>query len=122
VGIPLIDRGVPVDGLERAEREALALFRKLLRIDTSKPPGRETPAAEACARALAEDGIDSQLLARTPGRDNVVARLRGDGSRAPLLLNAHLDVVPADPPMAGPVRLSPARSATVGSTAAARWT
>src|SRR5712664_2695199 len=65
------------------------------RYDQSSGPGN--PAAEACARALAEDGIDSQLLARTPGRDNVIARLRGDGSRAPLLLNAHLDVVPADP-------------------------
>jgi acetylornithine deacetylase/succinyl-diaminopimelate desuccinylase-like protein len=82
---------------ERAERDAVALFRALLRIDTSNPPGGETAAAEACARALAQDGVDSQLLARTPGRDNVVARLRGDGSRPPLLLNAHLDVVPAEP-------------------------
>jgi acetylornithine deacetylase/succinyl-diaminopimelate desuccinylase-like protein len=94
---PLIDPGVPGEGWERVEREALALFRHLLRIDTTNPPGRETAAAEACARALAAEGIDSQLLARTPGRDNLVARLRGDGSRGPLLLNAHLDVVPADP-------------------------
>jgi len=83
-------------GWDRAERDALDLFRELLRIDTSNPPGNETAAAQACARALAQDGVDSQLLARTPGRDNVIARLRGDGSRPPLLLNAHLDVVPAE--------------------------
>src|SRR5438105_8137069 len=99
----------PRAGWERAEREALALFQGLLRIDTTNPPGRETAAAQLCARALGEEGIEAQLLARVPERANVIARLRGDGSRPPLLLNAHLDVVPAEadrwahPPFAGEI-------------------
>lgn len=91
----------------RAERESVELFRALLRLDTTNPPGSETAAAELCARALGEDGLDARLLARDPARANVVSRLRGDGSLPPLLLNAHLDVVPAEaekwrrPPFAG---------------------
>ncbi len=88
---------LPLPDAERNGREAVALFRELLRIDTTNPPGRETPAAELCARWLREEGIECQLLARDPARANLVARIKGDGSRAPLLLNAHLDVVPCEP-------------------------
>ena len=80
----------------RAEEDALALFRELLRLDTSNPPGNETPAAEAIARALEQDGLESTLVGRTPERQNVICRLKGDGSQRPLLLNAHLDVVPVE--------------------------
>src|SRR5947209_18338334 len=90
-------------------QEALALFQALLRIDTTNPPGDERAAAELCARALGQDGVQAQLLGTSPARQNVVARLRGDGSLPPLLLNAHLDVVPAEagswthPPFAGEI-------------------
>ncbi len=79
------------------EAEALTHFKALLRIDTTNPPGNERPAAEYIARVLAADGIDSEILESKPGRASVIARLAGDGSRDPLLLNGHLDVVPADP-------------------------
>lgn len=81
----------------RAEREALILFQELLRLDTTNPPGRETAAAELCARKLEEAGIETTLVGRVPDRMNVIARLKGDGTLPPLLLNAHLDVVPAEP-------------------------
>src|SRR6266850_2597532 len=64
-----------------SEREALELFQGLLRIDTSNPPGNETPAAELCARALRADRIESVLLGRTPERQNVIARVKGDRTR-----------------------------------------
>jgi acetylornithine deacetylase/succinyl-diaminopimelate desuccinylase-like protein len=82
---------------ERAGQRALQLFQELLRIDTTNPPGNETPAADRCARELREAGLEPILVGRTPERQNVIARLKGDGSKAPLLLNAHLDVVPAEP-------------------------
>lgn len=91
------------------EREALELLQALLRTDTTNPPGNETPAAELCARSLSSAGLDPVLVGRTPERMNVIARLRGDGSLPPLLLNAHLDVVPAEaaswsrPPFAGEI-------------------
>ncbi|MHB8418140.1 MAG: M20/M25/M40 family metallo-hydrolase [Myxococcales bacterium] len=83
---------------ERAPADAVELLRGLLRLDTTNPPrpgGGERPAAELCAATLRAAGIESEILEAEPGRSNVVARLVGSGSEAPLLLGAHLDVVPA---------------------------
>lgn len=81
---------------EAASAEALAHLKALLRIDTTNPPGNERPAADYLATALAAEGIDFEIVESLPGRASLVARLRGSGERAPLLLNGHLDVVPAD--------------------------
>ncbi len=57
-------------------------------------------AAEAMAarlRAAGFDGSDVQVLLPAPRKGNLVARLRGTGARKPILLLAHLDVVPANP-------------------------
>lgn len=79
------------------EAEALAHFKALLRIDTTNPPGNERPAAEYIADVFAREGIEHQIVERAPTRASVVARLRGSGrAGGPLLLNGHLDVVPAD--------------------------
>lgn len=77
--------------------EALELFRALLRIDTTNPPGNERAAAEVLADALAKDGLEPRLLDSAPGRTSVVTRLKGTGEKPPLLLTAHLDVVAAEP-------------------------
>jgi len=79
-----------------AGAEGLACLKDLLRIDTSNPPGNERPAAELVAAALAREGIPSQILESAPGRASLIARLKGSGRKAPLLLSGHLDVVPAD--------------------------
>jgi acetylornithine deacetylase/succinyl-diaminopimelate desuccinylase-like protein len=76
--------------------EAVAHLQALLRIDTTNPPGREGAAATYIADSLRADGLEPVLLEREPGRSNLVARLRGTGEAAPLLLTAHLDVVEAD--------------------------
>jgi acetylornithine deacetylase/succinyl-diaminopimelate desuccinylase-like protein len=47
-------------------------------------------------RRLTEAGIDAKMLEPQLGRGNLVARLRGDGSKKPLLLIAHIDTAPAD--------------------------
>lgn len=77
------------------EDEALALLADLVRLDTSNPPGRERPAAERCAEALRRDGLEPLLLEGAPGRTNLVCRWAGTGERPPLMITAHLDVVPA---------------------------
>jgi acetylornithine deacetylase/succinyl-diaminopimelate desuccinylase-like protein len=78
--------------------EATALLRDLLRIDTSNPPGGETPAAALIARYLEGHGVECELIARDPGRANLVARIRGRGTGPSLALLGHTDVVPADEP------------------------
>lgn len=76
--------------------EALELFKALLRIDTTNPPGNERPAAELLGRLFEREGIEFTILESEPTRASIVARLRGSGERGPLLLNGHLDVVPVD--------------------------
>jgi acetylornithine deacetylase/succinyl-diaminopimelate desuccinylase-like protein len=79
-----------------ARAEAIGFLKDLIRIDTTNPPGNERAAAEWIARLLDREGIPYQLLESEPGRASLVARLQGSGAKPPLLLNAHLDVVPAD--------------------------
>ena len=81
---------------ERARDEAVSLLQALVRIDTSSPPGNETRVVELVESVLDEAGIDSTVLALDPTRANLVARLRGDGSKRPILLMAHTDVVGVD--------------------------
>ena len=82
--------------MEQALRaEAVNHLRTLIRCDTSNPPGGERPAAEYIAQHLTREGVEAQVLEKSPRRSNVVARLPGTGEAAPLLLLSHLDVVPA---------------------------
>ena len=73
--------------------ETLARFTELLRIDTSNPPGNETRAATWLKQVLEKEGIACKLLALEPDRANLVARLKGNGSKRPLLVMGHTDVV-----------------------------
>jgi acetylornithine deacetylase/succinyl-diaminopimelate desuccinylase-like protein len=77
--------------------DAVRHLQALLRIDTTNPPGNETPAAEYLAGVLSAAGLQPTLVGETPDRKNVIARLQGTGQKPPLLLVAHLDVVPAEP-------------------------
>ena len=65
----------------------------LVRIDTSNPPGNETEAANYIKDALAAEGIESEMFALDPDRANLVARIPGNGSKRPILIMGHTDVV-----------------------------
>ena len=77
------------------QAEATALLQALLRIDTSNPPGGETPAARLLAEYLGANGVECELVARDPARANLVARIPGRGEGPSLALVGHTDVVPA---------------------------
>jgi acetylornithine deacetylase/succinyl-diaminopimelate desuccinylase-like protein len=74
---------------------ARQLLGELVETDTSNPPGNEEKATKLIAAKLRAAGIESTIVPFAPGRANLVARLKGDGSKKPLLLLAHLDVVGA---------------------------
>ncbi|HWE26621.1 MAG TPA: M20/M25/M40 family metallo-hydrolase, partial [Polyangia bacterium] len=80
---------------ESTEREARRLMDELVAVDTSNPPGNEAQAAVVIAKLLRDAGLAPTLVEFAPGRANLVARLHGDGTRRPLILLAHLDVVGA---------------------------
>src|SRR5438128_8131917 len=82
----------PVDW-KHLEPEILEHYSNLIRIDTSSPPGNETKAAEYLKKVLDREGIPSEIYELEKGRGNLVARLKGNGTKKPILLMGHLDVV-----------------------------
>jgi len=78
---------------EAAGEESINYLVDLVRIDTSNPPGNETQAANYIKDVLAREGIDSEMYALEPERANLVARIKGNGSKRPILIMAHTDVV-----------------------------
>ncbi|MGO9259188.1 MAG: M20/M25/M40 family metallo-hydrolase [Bryobacteraceae bacterium] len=82
----------PVDW-NKLEPEILERFTALLKIDTSNPPGNETRAAKAVQAMLEREGIAVKLFASDPNRANLVARIKGNGRKRPILLMGHTDVV-----------------------------
>lgn len=87
-----------VPGLPSADSTLLRdIFEELIEIPSVSGSRGTVEAAEAMARRLREAGFpDGDILigGPTPG-GNLVARYRGSGERRPILLMAHLDVVPA---------------------------
>lgn len=77
----------------KAQEEAVQILSGLIKIDTSNPPGNETKATEYIKSILDREGIPSQTFEQTPGRGNIVARLKGNGKKRPILLMGHTDVV-----------------------------
>jgi acetylornithine deacetylase/succinyl-diaminopimelate desuccinylase-like protein len=82
----------PPDFTKLAPRTREVLER-LIALDTVSPPGNEIAAANWVRDELAKDGIAADVLSPDGKRGNVIARLKGDGSKRPVLLLAHLDVV-----------------------------
>ena len=80
--------------------EIIALEQTLVRIPSVNtgfmPTGDETPVCEYIRDWLAEDGIESEILGRTPERGNILARIEGSNSDAGLMFMSHTDVVPVE--------------------------
>ena len=83
------------------------LLQHLIRFDTTNPPGNEAACVYYIRDLLQAAGLETTILARNEKRPNLIARLRGNGSAPPLLLQGHVDVVTTakqeweQPPFAG---------------------
>ena len=90
---PLLSTAEP---LPRSDEKppVVQLLSEVLKIDTSNPPGNEGRIAEFLAPTFKAAGFEVDLIP-TPqaGKSHFVARLRGDGSKKPVLIAAHADVV-----------------------------
>jgi len=84
---------IPLRG-QAAEDSTVALLRQLIRANTSNPPGHERLVAELLAPRFRALGFDVKIIP-TPDSTKaaIIARLRGDGSKRPVLVAAHADVV-----------------------------
>ncbi|MEM2791321.1 MAG: M20/M25/M40 family metallo-hydrolase, partial [Thermofilaceae archaeon] len=78
-------------------RYVVDLLSRLIQVDTTNPPGNETPAAKMIVEELEGKGVDYRFLESAPNRGNVVAWVESREPGPSLLLLSHLDVVPAKP-------------------------
>jgi acetylornithine deacetylase/succinyl-diaminopimelate desuccinylase-like protein len=67
----------------KANDELLRHFQALIRIDTTDPPGNETRAVNYVKGVLEAEGIPVTVAAKDPARANLIARLKGNGSKRP---------------------------------------
>src|ERR1700686_5535141 len=85
---------VPAVDWKKQEAEVLKHYRSLVQINTSSPPGNEKAADDYLKKVFEAEGIPVKTFALQPARANLVARIKGNGKKRPLLLMAHTDVVP----------------------------
>jgi acetylornithine deacetylase/succinyl-diaminopimelate desuccinylase-like protein len=76
---------------------AVDLMQQYLRINTSNPPGNEIEAARFFKKIFDQHGIENEIFEYKTGRANIIARLKGNGSKRPIILLSHTDVVTAEP-------------------------
>lgn len=87
---------LPDSAWEGQGQEAARILADYIKVKSVNPPGAELEAARFLGRILEKEGIPFTIYESAPGRANLVARLKGDGSGKPILLLNHMDVVPAD--------------------------
>jgi acetylornithine deacetylase/succinyl-diaminopimelate desuccinylase-like protein len=75
------------------EEETIRHFQSVVRFDTT---AKERPAADYIKQVLDQAGIPAKILSLEPDRPNIVARLKGNGSKRPLLVMGHMDTVTVD--------------------------
>ena len=93
-----VPEAAATEGLNPNQQRAFDIYKELIEINTVTATGDTAKAAEAMAARLRTAGFpdaDVHVFSPAPRKGNLVARLRGSGVRKPILLLAHIDVVPA---------------------------
>jgi len=73
--------------------ETVRHLQQMIRMNTVNPPGNEITVARYLDSTLKSAGIETHLFEPAPGRAAFVARLKGNGSKKPVLIMGHMDVV-----------------------------
>jgi len=77
--------------------EAIDHLVELVKIKSINPPGNETEVVNYIEAILNAEGIESARYALDPSRANLVARVKGNGNKRPILIMGHTDVVGVQP-------------------------
>jgi len=93
ISLPALAENQSLFDWDEIARESSNYLTALIQINSSNPPGNETEVANYLQRILATEGIVSEQYALEPERANLVARINGNGSKKPLLIMGHTDVV-----------------------------
>lgn len=77
-----------------ASNSTAQLLTDIIRVDSSNPPGKNAGIGELLAARMKPLGFEIEIVPTPdPGKTHFFARLRGDGSKRPVLIAAHGDVV-----------------------------
>jgi acetylornithine deacetylase/succinyl-diaminopimelate desuccinylase-like protein len=99
-GAPMASARISADHLQLYSDLALSWLQEYLRIDTTNPPGNELRTATFFKKILDQEGIENRVFEYSPGRADLWARLPHSsmaGTKRPLVLLNHMDVVTSDP-------------------------
>lgn len=77
--------------------EVIKVVQDLVKIPSINPPGNEKDIAKYIENYFEANNIPVTTQEISPGRSNVVARLKGRGTAKPLMFSGHIDVVPVSP-------------------------
>jgi succinyl-diaminopimelate desuccinylase len=75
-------------------QSAIDLTRELIRFETINPPGNEAPCARYLGGILEKAGFAVEFFTMSENRDNLIARIGGEGGKPPICFTGHTDVVP----------------------------
>jgi acetylornithine deacetylase/succinyl-diaminopimelate desuccinylase-like protein len=78
------------------EEETMRHYQAVLRLDTRNPPGNEHIVAEYIKQTLDKEGIPSVIVGSDMNRPDLIARLKGNGKKKPILVMGHSDTVTTD--------------------------
>lgn len=77
------------------EESVVKLLQKVIRIESTNPPGNELDLAKMLADYFTRAGLGPELLEYEGKRANLITRIPGTGERPGLIFSAHMDTVPA---------------------------
>jgi len=81
--------------LDEDSQELIELTKELLRVQSENPPGEQSAIAELLESKMKEIGLQVEKYDYEPGKPNVIGKLAGKSRRPILMLNGHVDTVPA---------------------------
>lgn len=94
-GVPAWGQALTIDASEGDK--TVELTKQLIRFDTYNAPGDTTKLAEFLKAKFEPLGAQVDIVVAPNGKAaHFIARIKGDGSKPPVLLAAHADVVPVE--------------------------
>ncbi len=76
--------------------EATHYLQEYLRVNTVNPPGNEIEGVRLFKKIFDAETVPCQVFEPSPGRGNLLATLKGNGRKKPVILLNHMDVVPVE--------------------------
>jgi succinyl-diaminopimelate desuccinylase len=77
------------------EASVVDLLQKVIRIESTNPPGNERDLANFLANFFTKAGLEPEIFEFEGKRANLIVRIKGSGEKPGLIFSAHMDTVPA---------------------------